>query len=132
MEGSGTAQREATVRPVRVVTQRVIPKGSFQVQSTQDQDVVEAFPACRSHPSLGERVRLWCSDRRLDDSDTLGAEDLVERTRELGVSVSDHEPGVSKPRLRPEVAGLLRHPRGIGFPGDPEDVDTPGPELDGE
>jgi hypothetical protein len=45
-----------------------LSQGSLQVVSVEDQEVVEALPACRSDPPLGEGVRLRGPDRRLDDS----------------------------------------------------------------
>jgi len=87
----------------------------------KDQKVVETLQPHRSYPSLGERVRLGCLDRSVDDSDALGPEHLVERDGELGVSVADQEPDVSKPlpptaRFRaccvsPAESGFLVTPR---------------------
>jgi hypothetical protein len=62
-----------------------LSKDSLKVTSAEDQQVVEALPTCRPHPPLGERVRLRGADRRLDDSDALRSENLVERTGELRV-----------------------------------------------
>jgi hypothetical protein len=69
-----------------------LPKDSLKMASTKDQDVIETFPACRPDPPLGEGVRLRGPDWRLDDSDALGPEDLVEKTGVLRVPVSDQAP----------------------------------------
>src|SRR6266542_203776 len=68
----GYGQLETTVRSARVVMHHEPPRGALQVASAEDQEVVEALPASRSHPSLGEGVRLGGPDRRLDDPDALG------------------------------------------------------------
>src|SRR6266540_5549116 len=65
-----------------------LPKGSLQVASAEDQQMIQALPASCSHPSLGERVRLGCPDRRLDDLHAFGAEDLV-----VGRRISSLGPG---------------------------------------
>jgi hypothetical protein len=45
-----------------------LPKESLGVPSAEDQQVVEALPACRPHPLLSERVRLRRPDRSADDT----------------------------------------------------------------
>jgi hypothetical protein len=59
--------------------------------ATDDQQLVQALPADRADPSLGDRVgvgRLY----RCDDDLTAGrAPDIIERPAELGVPVTDQE-----------------------------------------
>ena len=60
--------------------------------------------------AFGERVRSgrtnWCPDH----PDLLSTEDVIERARELGIAVSDEEPGRRDVGGHGEVAGLLGYP----------------------
>jgi hypothetical protein len=64
-------------------------KDTLEVASVQDQEPVEALGADGPHEALGDRVRLRCTNRRLDDLDAFVAEDSVEVVRELAVAVAD-------------------------------------------
>jgi hypothetical protein len=119
-------------RPLAVVMASELPKDSLKVAPAEDQHVVEALPACRPDPPLGEGVRLRAPDRRLDDFHPLGPEDLVQGTGALRVPVSDQEPNAPKPLPRRQVPGLPGDPRRVRAPGDDEDVHPAGPELDAE
>ncbi len=121
---------QSPVGPRRVVMAEELPKGSLQVASAEDKQMIQALPASRSHPSLGERVRLGCPDRRLDDLHAFGAEDLVEWAGEFRVSVPDQESRSSKALPHCQVPSLLGHPRRVGVAGGAEDVHPSGPELD--
>ena len=69
---------------------------------------VEAVGADGAHPALGVSVRVGRPYRRPDHPDALGAEDLVERARELAVAVMDEEPEpLLLADLHYQVAGLL-------------------------
>ncbi len=68
-----------------VVVLDVRAKDSLQV--TPAEDVIQALSSSRADPALRERVRPWGSDRRLEDSDVFGPEDLVEAPGELRVSI---------------------------------------------
>ena len=100
--------------------------------ATVDQDVVEALSAHRPHEPLRERVRPRCAYRRSDDADALGAEHLVERSRELGVPVAKEEPNSREPLVHGEVPGLLGDPRRVGVRGDARHVHPTGLKLDEE
>jgi hypothetical protein len=88
---------EGAVRPVLVGMPRVARKNVLQVAAADDQEPVEAFPADAPDPALGVRSRLRRPHRRLEHPDALGAEDLVELTRELAVAITDQE---ARPSLR--------------------------------
>jgi hypothetical protein len=88
---------ERAVRPVLVVVPRVTRENVLQLAAADDQEPVEAFPTDAPDPTLGVRSRLRRPYRRLDDPDALGAEDLVELTRELAVAITDQE---ARPSLR--------------------------------
>jgi len=57
-----------------------------------DQYAVEEFAANCPDDAFGDRVRLRCSRRRLDDLDVDGGKVGVEGAGELGVAVADEEP----------------------------------------
>src|ERR671918_3093467 len=62
-----------------------------EVALSEDEQPVEKLGPCRLDPALGDGVRLWRSDRGLDDPDPIRAEDLVEGGGELRVLVVDEE-----------------------------------------
>src|ERR1039458_10545467 len=79
------------MRPVAVVVLNVLVDDGFKVTSADDEHAIDAFPANGAHESLGEGVGTRGPDRRTDGPNALGAGDLVEAGRELGVPVADHE-----------------------------------------
>ena len=117
---------------LRHVVRDVRLEHSLEVPPTVDQDVVEALAAHGPHEPLRECIRPKCADRRSDDANALAAEDLVERSRELGVPVANEEPHTRKPLVDGEVPGLLGDPRRVGVGGDARHVHSPGRELDEE
>ena len=80
-----------------VVMIDVLGEDDFELTPGEGQHSVEALPADRADEALGEGVDPWGSDRRADDPDPLGAKDLVEAGRELGVPVPHQEPDGSSP-----------------------------------
>jgi hypothetical protein len=85
---------------VRVVVIDEDVEHVLEVAAVEDQEPVEAFSAGGADEALGDRVRAWRPDRRLDDSDVDGGEDGVEGRGELGVPVSDEEPEAAAGRRR--------------------------------
>ena len=90
-------QVETSMGPGIVVVGSVSLEHSLEVAAPEHKDPVQAFGPNRSHPPLGERVRSWGPDRRLDDVHSFGPEDLVEGTGELRVPVPDQVPDALKP-----------------------------------
>ena len=84
----------------------VRPEHSLQVPTTVDQDVVEVLSADGPHEPLRDCIRPRCADRRSDDPNALGAENLFERPRELGVPVAKEEPNTRQPLVDGEVPPL--------------------------
>jgi hypothetical protein len=82
--------------PLLFVVSDVRAEHSLEVPATIDQDVVEALLADGPHDPLRECIRPRCADRGSDDPDALAAEDLIERSRELGVPVAKEEPNTSR------------------------------------
>ena len=78
--------------PVFVEVALIMAKYNGGVSLVDDQDAVEEFAADRADEAFRDRVRPWCSHRRLDDPDVDGGEDGVEGGGELGVAVADEEP----------------------------------------
>jgi hypothetical protein len=105
---------------------------SLEMRATEDQDVVEALTAHGPHEPLRECIRPRRADRGSDDADALGAEDRVERSRELGVPVAEEEPNTREPLFDGKVPGLLSDPRRVRVRGDAGGVHSPGRELDEE
>ena len=130
--GSGLAQR--AMWAVVVVVPLVLPKHGRGVALVDDQEAVEEFAADRADEAFGDRVRPWCSHRRLDDPDVDGGEDGVEGGGELGVAVADEEPDSSTGvvEVHKQVAGLLGEPSYGGVRGHAEDVHAAGGVLDDE
>ena len=83
------------MRSVIIVMALELAQHGYGVSSVEDQEVVEEFAADRADDAFGDRVRPWCTHRRLDDLDVDGGEHGVEGGSELGVAVADQEPEAS-------------------------------------
>ena len=105
------------MRPVRVVVVDIDPKHSLELPAVHDQQPVEALGTDGADETLGDRVCLRRSHRRLDDLDPLAAEDRVELAGELAVAVADQEPKRRRPLLDcpGELAGLLSNQAPLGL-----------------
>jgi hypothetical protein len=97
---------------VPVVVHEVRSQNLLEVAVPKDEKVVQALSTDGPHEALGERVRPWGLDGRLDDPDAFSAGHLVKARGELRVSVSDEELGGSGPlgKSPAQVAGLLGGP----------------------
>ena len=62
-----------------------------EVTLSEDEQPVEKLGPCRFDPTLGDSIRFGCSDRSLDDFDSVCSKYLIERGGELRVSVVDKE-----------------------------------------
>jgi hypothetical protein len=100
------------MRAVLVVVSHVLGEDLLEMTATEDEESVETLSAGGAHESLGDRVRTWRSNGRLDDPDALRAEHLVEAGGELRVSVPDEELDCSGALGEDDaqVAGLLDDP----------------------
>jgi len=120
------------VRTVRVVVVDELAKNSLELATVEDEDSVEAFPADSAHETLSEGIRpgrpYWGSD----DSDSLGAEYVVEACCELGIPVADQNlpPWDGTPDPHHQVASLLGHPDASGIGGHASEVHPTTVELD--
>ena len=111
-----------------VVVLDVDAQDGFEVPSAEDEHLVQALPPNDADPALGEGVRSGRPDRSADDPGSLGAEDLIEGTAELGVPITDHEPnrsGVLGQGVH-DVAGGLGDPGPIRMSGHPSQMDPAG------
>src|SRR5436190_11332493 len=95
-----------------VVVTDVERENAFEVSAAHDQEPVEALAPDGADPSFDERVRAGRPHGCADRPDALEAEDLVERRRELAVTVMDQEPD----RLRAIGKGLDDVARLLGRP----------------
>ena len=69
------------MRALAVVVLDVLAQDALELAPAQDQQPVEALLAQRADEALGVRVGVRRPERRPDDLDPLGPEDLVERLR---------------------------------------------------
>ena len=117
-----------------VVGSDVLGQDTLEVTDSHDEEVVEGLGADRQNPSLRIGVRVRCLDGRPDHLCPFGLEDGVERARELGVTVSDQEPGRRNHRVcsHRQLAGPLHHPRGARVIRHPGEMDPTGADLDKE
>ena len=83
---------ECTMRPVLVVMRGIRGEHMLEVAAADDQDPVEALAADAADPKLGVRPCLRRPHGCLDHPHAFGAEDFVEVTGELAVSITDEEP----------------------------------------
>ena len=128
------AEVEAAVWPVTVVVGDVGSQDGFEMASPEDEDPVEAFAPDGVDPAFGVGVGLGCADGGPDRGDVFGANDVVEGTGEVGVSVSDQETAPSQGFSGPsrEVAGWLGDPDAGRVRRDSGEVDPVGVEFDEE
>ena len=75
----------------RVVEIDVLPEHPSQVPRAQDHELVETFLAYRSHPALGNGIRLRSVQRRVNDFDANRLEGRIKASGELGVVIVDKE-----------------------------------------
>ena len=80
------------MRPVSVVVLDELTEYHGEVTGSDDQQVIEAFPAQGADEAFGDRVRPGCPDRGADDPDVGVGEHGVEGGGERAVSVADQEP----------------------------------------
>ena len=107
---------EPAMGPAAVVVGGIGPERPIQMTPTEDQRPVEALgPDPLDHP-LGVGIRVRGPDRREDHPDAFGTDNLIERSAELGVPVTDEEPEGSRAivETQREVAGLLGDPGRVG------------------
>ena len=88
--GLGRPEFERTVR-ARAVVLDVDAEHVFEVTAVEDHEPVQALGTHGPHEAFCDRVRLRCSHGRLDDSDAITAEDLVEGAVVFAVAVADQE-----------------------------------------
>ena len=98
------------MRPMGVVVLDVLVNHGVEMMSAEDQHPVQTFTPDGSDEMFSEGVCTGCPDRGADDPDALGAEDLLEAGRELGVPVADEE---ARPRSLPWLLGAA----GSSMPG---------------
>lgn len=82
---------QAAVRAVLVVMLEVAAKDTNKLLGTHDQQLVQALPADRADPALGDRVGVGRPHRCADDLGTGRAPHVIERPGELGVPVADQD-----------------------------------------
>jgi hypothetical protein len=75
------------MRAMVVVMLHELAKHPLKLTVAEDQYAVEAFSANGADEALGDAVGPRCLHRSADDPNAFGTEDLVEASRELGVSV---------------------------------------------
>ena len=125
---------ERAMRAMIVVVSDVLDQYLLEMSAPEDEESIGALSADGADESLGERVRSWSLNGCLDDSDALGAEDLVETGTELRISVPDQELDCSGAlgEIRGEVASLLDDPLPRGVSGDAGKEDPSSVDLDEE
>jgi hypothetical protein len=97
-----------------------------------DESAVQKLMAASADPAFGDRVHAGRRDVAEHGPDPGIGEDRVERGREVGAAVADHELGLaSLPiEVHKQVACLLCGPRPGGMQCQSEDADSPGHVLD--
>jgi hypothetical protein len=132
---AGLAQRrfllQPLVRAVAVILSDVLGQHLPLVPLAEDQHVIQALTAQRSHEALRERVRPRRPDRRPDHPRAVTGEDVVECNGELTVPVADEEPEPPGPlaEVSEQVPGLLGGPGSGRMGGDAQDAHRPRLEL---
>lgn len=133
-DGDRTALGETLMRATMVVVLQEVLEHPFQVSTAEDEQVVQQLPACGPHPALGKCIRPWGPVGQAEHLHSFAHKDLIEATTELGVAISEQEPGLELAGLElpGQVASLLDHPVAGGVGGDAGEVDPAGADLDEE
>jgi hypothetical protein len=117
---------KASVWPLVVVVPHVLVEDPRKLASTQDQQPVQTLGPHRPDPPLGDRVGVWRLDRRGDDLDPVGGEDVVKAARELAVTVTNEEPRPTGTfSVHRELACSLDHPGPVRMVGDAGESNSP-------
>lgn len=87
----GCDEGQGALRSVAVVVLDVLVQDGFEMTASEDEHPVQAFSSKGPDETFGEGVRLGRLDRRLDDRDPFGCENLDEGAAKLGISVTDEE-----------------------------------------
>ncbi len=111
----GRPKFERAMRPLAVVVVDVDAEHAIEVAPAEDQQPVHALGMHGADEALGDRVRLRCSHRDLDDPGALATEDLVEGAAVLAVAVADQEADALLGEVEAEVARLLGDPGATGI-----------------
>src|ERR1022692_225525 len=122
------------MRPVAVVMLGVLTDHGFEVSATEEHQPIHTFPTYGPNEALCKGVGTRCPNRSTDDPNALGAEDLVEVGRELGVSIPDQEFDRSWTlgEFIGQIPGLLDYPRASRMCRHTRHEDLSGVELDEE
>ncbi len=122
------------MRSVLVVVIYVLAEQGLDVAPVDNQHPIEALAPDRADAALCEAVGTRGTDRRADDPDASGTEDLVEAARELGVPVPVQELDWLGPlgQLVGQIPRLLDHPGSSRKGGHAGYEDLPAVELDEE
>ena len=128
----GGLKVQRLVRAVSVVMHEVLAHDRFEVSTAEDKDPVQAFPTQSSNPALGVGICPWRPRGGPDGPDALRCEDLVERPREVGVTVPEAAGRQHLARGHGEVASGLGHPGAGGVGRHPAEMDTSGVDFDEE
>jgi hypothetical protein len=120
------------MRPVPAVVVDVLADHCFEVTAADDEHPVEALPADGADEALGKCFGTRGSDRCADGSNALGAENLVEASRELGVAIPDQEldRSCTLGEFIGQVPGLLEYPGTRRMRRHSGHEDTSGIEVD--
>src|ERR1700694_2282939 len=104
--------------PRMIVMSDVNAQDPLEVTAPEDQQPVQALSSYCSDPAIRVGVGLRGSDRGANYADPLGAEDLIEWTAELGVTIADQKQR-REVSGHGEIASLLGHPGTTGMGCDP-------------
>jgi hypothetical protein len=122
------------MRAVVIVVSGVLDQYLLEMSAPKDEESIGALSADGADESLGECVRSWRPNGRLDDPDPLRAKHLVETRRELGVPIPDEELSCARSacKVEAQIAGVLDNPLPHWVGGDPTQIEPPGVNLDEE
>ena len=120
--------------PVAVVVLDVLMDDGSELSTPEDEHPIVTFTADGPDEALGEGIGTRSSDRRTDDPNALGAEDLVEAGCELASSIPDQEldRACTLGEFIGQVPGLLDHPGACRIRCHSHHEDLSGVEFDEE
>jgi hypothetical protein len=126
--------RQALVGAGGIVVVDVCNQDRPQMRLAENQNVVKAFLARATDPTLGDGVRIWRLKRHVNDVEPFGLENDVKVSRESAIVVVDQEPFVGSLFFEcpHHLPGLLGNPPSVRMGRHARKIDASPAQVDEE
>jgi hypothetical protein len=120
------------VRAQGVVVVDKLLEQIFEMNFSEDKEVIEAFPADSGDEAFGVGVHVGGAEWGFEDAESLVFEEAVEGFGEFGVAVADEDGLAGGRHVLGDGLDLLKDPVFVGVLGDAGDMDAAGFDVDKE